>query len=78
MPRGVKRERNIPEEIATVSAQIAKHESVIKSLKGQLSSLQEELEQAELKKLNTYLKENGITAQDVVDTVMKKKEEGIA
>ncbi len=78
MPRGVKRERNIPEEIATVSAQIAKHESVIKSLKGQLSSLQEELEQAELKKLNAYLKENGITAQDVVDTVMKKKEEGIA
>ncbi len=78
MPRGVKRERNIPEEIASVNAQIAKHEAIIKSLRAQLSALQEELEQSELKQLNEYLKANGLSARDLVDTVSKQKEEGIA
>lgn len=78
MPRGIKRERNIPEEITSLSSQIAKHESVIKSLKAQLTSLQAEREQSELKQLNEYLKENGLTAKDLVDTVIKEKEEGIA
>ena len=63
MPRGVKRERNIPEEIESVNAQIAKHEAVIKSLKAQMASLQAELEQLELKQLNEYLKQNGMTAR---------------
>ena len=78
MPRGVKRERNIPEEIESVNAQITKHEAIIKSLKAQLLSLQEELEQKELKQLNQYLKENGMSAKDLVDTVIKRKEEEIA
>ncbi len=78
MPRGVKRERNIPEEIATVSTQIAKHESIVKSLKAQLASLQEEREKNELKQLNEYLKANGLSAQELVDSVVKPKEEGIA
>ena len=78
MPRGVKRERNIPEEIETVMAQIEKHEGVIKSLRTQLTSLQEEFEQMQLKQINQYLKENGLTAKDLVDTVIKSNEEGIA
>jgi 1,6-anhydro-N-acetylmuramate kinase len=75
MPRGVKRERNIPEEIKTVTAQIAKHDAAIKSLKAQLASLQEELEQAELKNLNKLLKESGLTTKDLANIIIKPKEE---
>jgi predicted nuclease with TOPRIM domain len=75
MPRGVKRERNIIDEIATVNAQIAKHEAVIKTLKTQLAGLQEELEQSELKSLNKLLKETGMTAKDLESIIVKPKEE---
>jgi hypothetical protein len=75
MPRGVKRERNIAEEIATVNAQIAKHEAVIKSLKLQLSSLQEEQEQSELRTLNRLLKDSGLTTQELASIIVKPKED---
>jgi predicted nuclease with TOPRIM domain len=75
MPRGVKRERNIPDEIASVNAQIAKHEAVIKTLKSQLSGLQEEQEKCELKSLNKLLKETGMTAKDLESIIVKPKEE---
>jgi hypothetical protein len=75
MPRGVKRERNITEELATVNAQIAKHEAIIKSLKQQLSALQEEKEQSELKQLNKLLKETGLTTQELADMIIKPKED---
>lgn len=75
MPRGVKRERNISEEIANINAQIAKHESIIKSLKNQLSSLQEEQEQSELRNLNKLLKESGLTPQELAGMISKPKED---
>ncbi|SHI02293.1 hypothetical protein SAMN02745823_01966 [Sporobacter termitidis DSM 10068] len=75
MPRGVKRERNIPEEIVSIKAQIAKHESAIKSLKAQLSSLQDELEQTELKSLNKLLKESGLTTKELENIIIKPKED---
>ena len=75
MPRGIKRERNIANELATINAQIAKHESVIKSLKLQLSSLQEEQEQSELRNLNKLLKESGLTTKDLANIIVKPKEE---
>jgi predicted nuclease with TOPRIM domain len=75
MPRGIKRERNIPEEIASVNTQIAKHEAVIKSLKAQLASLQEELEQNELKSLNKLLKESGLTTKDLESIIVKPRED---
>ncbi len=75
MPRGVRRERNIPEEIASVNAQIAKHEAIIKSLKSQLATLQQEQEQAELRNLNKLLKESGMTAQELANMINKPKEE---
>lgn len=75
MPRGVRRERNIPEEIASINAQIAKHEAVIKSLKAQLATLQQEQEQAELRNLNKLLKESGMTAQELASMINKPKEE---
>ena len=75
MPRGIKRERNIPEEIASVTAQIHKHENVIKTLKSQLSSLQDELEQNELKSLNKLLKESGMTTKDLESIIVKPKED---
>jgi IMP dehydrogenase/GMP reductase len=75
MPRGIKRERNIPEEIVSVTAQIQRHESVIKTLKSQLSSLQEEMEQNELKNLNKLLKESGLTTKDLESIIVKPKEE---
>ena len=75
MPRGVKRERNISDELATINAQIAKHEAIIKSLKLQLSSLQEEQEQSELRNLNKLLKESGLTTQDLANIIVKPKEE---
>ena len=75
MPRGVKRERNITEELATVNAQIAKHEAIIQSLKQQLSALQEEKEQSELKQLNKLLKETGLTTQELADMIIKPKED---
>ena len=73
MPRGVKRERNLAEELATVNAQIAKHEAIIKSLKLQLSALQEEQEQSELRNLNKLLKESGLTTQELADIIVKPK-----
>lgn len=75
MPRGIKRERNIAEEIATVSAQISKHEAAIKSLKSQLSALQEEQEQSELRTLNKLLKDSGMTTKDLANIIVKPKEE---
>jgi hypothetical protein len=75
MPRGIKRERNISEELATINGQIAKHEAVIKSLKLQLSSLQEEQEQSELRNLNKLLKESGLTTQDLANIIVKPKED---
>lgn len=75
MPRGIKRERNIAEEIATVNNQIAKHEAIIKSLKLQLSSLQEEQEQSELRSLNKILKESGLTTQELASIIIKPKED---
>ena len=75
MPRGIKRERNIPEEIATVTAQITKHESVIKALKTQLAALQQEMEQSELKNLNKLLKESGLTTKDLEHFIAKPKED---
>jgi len=72
MPRGVKRVRNLSEEIETVKKQIAKHESAVKSLKAKLSSLEKEHEQSELKQLNDYLKEKGLSAQDLVEAVIKQ------
>ncbi len=75
MPRGIKRERNLAEELATINAQIAKHETVIKSLKLQLSSLQEEQEQSELRNLNKLLKESGLTTQDLANIIIKPKED---
>jgi septal ring factor EnvC (AmiA/AmiB activator) len=75
MPRGVKREKNIPEEIAAVSTQIAKHEAAIKSLKSQLASLQEEQEQTELRNLNRLLKETGLSTRDLANIIVKPKEE---
>jgi predicted nuclease with TOPRIM domain len=75
MPRGVKRERNIPEEIASVNEQISKHEGVIKTLKAQLSALQEEQEQQELKNLNRLLKESGLTAKDLEGFIVKPRED---
>lgn len=75
MPRGVKRERNISEEIANINAQIAKHESTIKSLKLQLSALQEEQEQSELRSLNKLLKETGMTPQELAGMINKPKED---
>jgi len=75
MPRGVKRERNIAEELATVNSQIAKHEAIIKSLKQQLSALQEEKEQSELRHLNKLLKETGLTTQELADMIIKPKED---
>jgi hypothetical protein len=75
MPRGIKRERNISEEIASISAQISKHESVIKTLKAQLSALQNEQEQNELKNLNKLLKESGLSAKDLESFIAKPREE---
>jgi hypothetical protein len=75
MPRGIKRVRNISEELATINAQIAKHESIIKSLKLELSSLQEEQEQSELKNINKLLKESGLTTQELADMIIKPKED---
>jgi hypothetical protein len=75
MPRGVKRERNLAEEVATVNAQIAKHETIIKSLKLQLSALQEEQEQSELRSLNKLLKESGLTTQELASIIIKPKED---
>lgn len=75
MPRGVKRERNIPAEIETVNGQIAKHEAIIKSLKAQLSSLQDELEQTELRNLNKLLKESGMTPEALAQMISKPKED---
>lgn len=75
MPRGIKRERNISEEIAAVNAQIAKHEVIIKSLKAQLSSLKEENEQSELRNLNKLLRESGLTTQELADIIVKPKED---
>jgi hypothetical protein len=75
MPRGVKRERNLAEELATVNAQIAKHEGIIKSLKLQLSALQEEQEQSELRNLNKLLKESGLTTQELASIITKPKED---
>ena len=75
MPRGIKRERNISDELATINTQIAKHEGIIKSLKLQLSSLQEEQEQSELRNLNKLLKESGLTTQDLASIIIKPKEE---
>ena len=75
MPRGIKRERNIPEEIASVNTQITKHEANIKSLKSQLSSLQDELEQNELKILNRILKESGLTTKELENIIVKPKED---
>lgn len=74
MPRGIKRERNIPEEIASVTAQIQKHEAIIKNLKSQLASLQEEMEQVELKSLNKLMKESGLTTKDL-ENIIKPKED---
>lgn len=75
MPRGVKRERNIADELAAVNAQIAKHEAIIKSLKQQFSALQEEREQSELRNLNKLLKESGLTTQELADIIVKPKED---
>lgn len=75
MPRGIKRQRNIPEEITSVSAQIAKHEAIVKSLKSQLSSLQEEQEQSELRNLNRLLKESGLSTQDLANIIVKPKDD---
>lgn len=75
MPRGIKRERNITEEIAAVNAQIAKHEAIIKSLKVQLASLKEENEQSELRNLNKLLKESGLTTQELANIIVKPKED---
>lgn len=75
MPRGVKRERNIQEELATVGAQIAKHEAILKSLKSQLSALQEEQEQSELRNLNKLLKESGLTPEELKNFIAKPKDE---
>ena len=75
MPRGIKRERNIPEEVASVTAQIQKHEAVIKALKSQLASLQEELEQNELKSLNKLLKESGLTTKELQSMISGPKED---
>jgi hypothetical protein len=75
MPRGIKRERNISDELTAVNAQIAKHEATIKSLKLQLSSLQEEQEQSELRNLNKLLKESGLTTQDLANIIVKPKED---
>ncbi len=75
MPRGIKRERNIPEEIKTVSAHIAKHENALKDLKAQLIALREEQEQTELKNLNKLLKETGMTPKELADMLAKPKED---
>lgn len=75
MPRGIKRERNITEEVAAVNAQIAKHEAIIKSLKVQLASLKEENEQSELRNLNKLLKESGLTTQELANIIVKPKED---
>ena len=75
MPRGIKRERNIPGEIVTVTGQISKHEAVIKALKAQLSALQDEMEQNELKNLNKLLKESGLTPKDLENFIAKPKED---
>ncbi|UOO37483.1 hypothetical protein IZU99_09560 [Oscillospiraceae bacterium CM] len=75
MPRGIKRERNIAEEMASVSAQIAKHESVIKSLRSQLNALLGEQEQAELKSLNKLLKESGLTPEELASMIVKPTED---
>ncbi|MEL4106560.1 hypothetical protein AAFA46_06955 [Oscillospiraceae bacterium WX1] len=75
MPRGIKRERNIAEEMASVSAQIAKHESAIKSLRSQLNALLEEQEQAELKSLNKLLKESGLTPEELASMIVKPAED---
>lgn len=75
MPRGIKRERNITEEIAAVNVQIAKHEAIIKSLKAQLASLKEENEQSELRNLNKLLKESGLTTQELANIIVKPKED---
>ncbi len=75
MPRGVKRARNIDEELATVSAQIVKHEAIVKSLKQQLSALREEQEQSELRNLNKLLKDSGLTPQELTDMIVKPKED---
>ncbi len=78
MPRGVKKIRNIPEEIAVVGEQIAKHESAIKTLKAKLSALQEEQEQSELRNLNNLLKQSGISTQELMNMIDKSDQEDIA
>ncbi|NLA87419.1 MAG: hypothetical protein GX847_09125 [Clostridiales bacterium] len=75
MPRGVKRVRNIDEELATVNAQIAKHEAIVKSLKQKLSALREEQEQSELRNLYKLLKESGLTTQELADIIIKPRED---
>lgn len=75
MPRGVKRERNLAEEMEAVSAQIARHESALKELKAQLSALREQQEQTELKNLNKLLKESGMSVKEVAGILAKPKEE---
>ncbi|HHT16747.1 MAG TPA: hypothetical protein GXZ77_03400 [Papillibacter sp.] len=70
-----KKARNIDEEIATVVKQIEKQEARLKKLKGQLASLEEEREAAQLKYLQQILKETGLSLSEAIEILEKQKGE---
>ncbi|SHI22014.1 hypothetical protein SAMN02745823_03536 [Sporobacter termitidis DSM 10068] len=75
MPRGVKRERNIGEEISLINTKITEYESKIKTLKSQLVFLQKEQEQNDLRNLNKILNESGLSVDEVAKLIKKPNSE---
>lgn len=66
MPRGVRRERNIEEELAIVDAKINKHEKSIAELKNMRSQLEEQQYRKDASRLMQAISLSGISVDDAV------------
>ena len=66
MSRGVRRERNIEEELAIVDAKINKHEKSIAELKNARSQLEEQQYRKDASRLMQAVSSSGISVDDAV------------
>lgn len=66
MPRGVRRELNIEEELAIVDAKINKHEKSIAELKNVRSQLEEQQYRKDASRLMQAVSSSGISVDDAV------------
>ena len=75
MPRGIKKQKNFEEEIATIDSKIAFHTYHIKVLKERKEELLQEQQKNHMQTIFTTMQDLNLNAVDVVEILKAQKKE---